>query len=305
MRTAFINQLMEEARKDRSIFLLTGDLGFSVLEPFAKEFPERFVNVGIAEQNMAGIAAGLALDGWNVFTYSIANFPTLRSLEQIRYDICYHDLNVTVVSGRRGLCIRRARRIASCDRRHCDHARDPEYGGRIPGRSDRSETDHVRAREAQRPELFAAWKGGGADRSSRTLKETPVGRALEVRKGKGTVILACGSILKYADTFLKEHRPDFGLYSFPFVKPIDKELLAKIAFEYAHVITLEEHQKSGGFGSAVLEAYNDLLEEGKIKMLPNIKRVAIPDIFLHVAGTQEYLRKIAGLEEELKKDAGA
>lgn len=98
MRTAFINQLMEEARKDRSIFLLTGDLGFSVLEPFAKEFPERFVNVGIAEQNMAGIAAGLALDGWNVFTYSIANFPTLRSLEQIRYDICYHDLNVTVVS---------------------------------------------------------------------------------------------------------------------------------------------------------------------------------------------------------------
>ena len=71
------------------------------------------------------------------------------------------------------------------------------------------------------------------------------------------------------------------------------------------MITLEEHQKSGGFGSAVLEAYNDLLEEGKIKMLPNIKRVAIPDIFLHVAGTQEYLRKIAGLEEELKKDAGA
>ena len=98
MRTAFINQLTEEARKDRSIFLLTGDLGFSVLEPFAKEFPDRYINVGIAEQNMTGIAAGLAMDGWNVFIYSIANFPTLRAMEQIRYDICFHNLNVKVVA---------------------------------------------------------------------------------------------------------------------------------------------------------------------------------------------------------------
>ena len=170
MRTAFINQLMEEARKDRSIFLLTGDLGFSVLEPFAKEFPERFVNVGIAEQNMAGIAAGLALDGWNVFTYSIANFPTLRSLEQIRYDICYHDLNVTVVSVGAGYA------YGALGASH--HATEdiaimraiPNMVVASPGDPIEARTDHVRAREAQRPELFAAWKGGGADRSSRDFE---------------------------------------------------------------------------------------------------------------------------------------
>ena len=86
MRTNFINQLIEEARHNDKIFLLVGDLGYHVVEPFEKEFPDRFLNVGIAEQNMTGIAAGLALSGYNVYTYSIGNFPTLRCLEQIRND---------------------------------------------------------------------------------------------------------------------------------------------------------------------------------------------------------------------------
>ncbi|MEO8447904.1 MAG: transketolase, partial [bacterium] len=98
MRTAFIEQLIEEARKDENIFLVVGDLGFSVVEPFAKEFPERFLNAGVSEQNMTGIAAGLAMEGYTVFTYSIANFPTLRCMEQIRYDVCYHNLNVKIVA---------------------------------------------------------------------------------------------------------------------------------------------------------------------------------------------------------------
>src|SRR5882672_9499131 len=98
MRTAFIKRLIVEARTDARVFLITGDLGFSVLEPFANEFPDRFLNVGVAEQNMTGIAAGLAMEGYTVFTYSIANFPTLRCIEQIRYDVCYHNLNVKIVS---------------------------------------------------------------------------------------------------------------------------------------------------------------------------------------------------------------
>ena len=98
MRTAFINQLIEEAKSNDKIFLLVGDLGFSVVEPFAEQFPERYLNVGIAEQNMAGIAAGLAMEGYCVYIYSIGNFPTLRCMEQIRYDICYHNLNVKIVA---------------------------------------------------------------------------------------------------------------------------------------------------------------------------------------------------------------
>jgi len=98
MRTAFINQLIIEARNNPKIFLIVGDLGFSVVEPFAKEFPDRFLNAGVAEQNMTGIAAGLAKEGYTVFTYSIGNFPTLRCMEQIRYDVCYHNLDVKIVA---------------------------------------------------------------------------------------------------------------------------------------------------------------------------------------------------------------
>lgn len=103
MRTAFIRELIEQARRDPRIFLVVGDLGYSVVEPFAEEFADRFLNAGVAEQNMTGVAAGLASEGYHVFTYSIANFPTLRCLEQIRNDVCYHNLPVTVVAVGAGL----------------------------------------------------------------------------------------------------------------------------------------------------------------------------------------------------------
>ena len=98
MRTAFFKSLLEMAEQDDRVFLTVGDLGFSVVEPFVSRFPHRYLNTGIAEQNMTGIAAGLALSGKVVFTYSIANFTTLRCLEQIRNDAAYHDANVKVVS---------------------------------------------------------------------------------------------------------------------------------------------------------------------------------------------------------------
>ena len=98
MRTAFIKQLVEEAAINDKIFLIVGDLGYSVVEMFAEKYPERFLNAGIAEQNMIGVAAGLAKEGYNVYVYSIGNFPTLRCMEQIRYDVAYHNLNVKIVS---------------------------------------------------------------------------------------------------------------------------------------------------------------------------------------------------------------
>ena len=97
MRTTFIDTLIELAEENPRIFLLTGDLGYSVVERFQKKFPDRFVNAGIAEQNMTGVAAGLALAGFHPFTYSIANFATLRCFEQIRNDIAYPNLSVTIV----------------------------------------------------------------------------------------------------------------------------------------------------------------------------------------------------------------
>src|SRR5262249_3580196 len=97
MRTAFIEALFELAKQDQRIVLITGDLGFSVIEPFMQTLPKQFVNAGVAEQNMTGVAAGMALSGKIVFTYSIGNFPTLRCLEHVRNDVCYHNANVKVV----------------------------------------------------------------------------------------------------------------------------------------------------------------------------------------------------------------
>ena len=98
MRDTFIEYLTELAENNKNIFLLVGDVGYNVVEKFQKKFPDRYLNVGVAEQNMTGIAAGLATEGYHVFTYSIANFPTFRCAEQIRNDIDYHNLPVTVVA---------------------------------------------------------------------------------------------------------------------------------------------------------------------------------------------------------------
>ena len=97
MRDTFVKTLLEIAKKDKNVYIVTGDLGFGVLRPFWEELPDQIINAGIAEQNMTSIAAGLALQGKIVYTYSIGNFPTLRCIEQIRNDCAYHNANVKVV----------------------------------------------------------------------------------------------------------------------------------------------------------------------------------------------------------------
>src|SRR5215467_2018317 len=103
MRTAFFCSLLRLAEQDDRVHLIVGDLGFGVVEKFAQRFPNRFLNAGVAEQNMTSVAAGMALSGKIVFTYSIANFPILRCLEQVRNDVCYHNANVKVVAVGGGL----------------------------------------------------------------------------------------------------------------------------------------------------------------------------------------------------------
>src|SRR5438445_7860670 len=103
MRTAFIQTLNELADRDPRVCLVVGDLGFSVIEEFAERFPDQFLNAGVAEQNMIGLAAGMSMTGKIVLTYSIGNFGTLRCLEQIRNDVCYHRANVKVVAVGGGL----------------------------------------------------------------------------------------------------------------------------------------------------------------------------------------------------------
>ena len=297
MRTAFIDQLIEDAKINDKIFLLVGDLGFSVVEPFAELFPERFLNVGIAEQNMAGIAAGLAMEGFCVFIYSIGNFPTLRCMEQIRYDICYHNLNVKIVAVGGGYA------YGPLGPSH--HATEeigmlrtiPNLIVCAPG--DPIETKAITefCSRTNSPCYMRVGKAGEPYVHDRqTALNFTLGNILEIRKRGEIAVFVMGAMLKYATDFIDQNEIESSIYSFPFIKPINRIQLLKIFKSYTKIITIEEHQASGGFGSAILELLNDLVEEGKLASPPMIKRIAIGDKFYSVAGSQEYLRKLAKLE---------
>ncbi len=294
MRTAFIQQLIEEAKKHDDVFLLVGDLGFSVVEPFAELFPDRFLNVGIAEQNMTGVAAGLAMEGYNVFTYSIGNFPTLRCMEQIRYDVCYHNLSVKIVAVGGGYAYGPL---------GVSHHTTEDIGmlRTIPGLTvcapgDPAETKMITSQLCNNklPGYIRLGKAGEPVVHD-TNKQLIFGKILQVIKGNGTAVLTTGGMLAPAKDHIIRGKKGWGLYSVPIIKPIDKETLISIANLHSDIITLEEHQKSAGFGSAILEALNDLRSDGSIDNIPLIKIIAIPDMFIGYAGTQEYLRTQAGL----------
>lgn len=294
MRTAFIEQLILEARKNPRVFLITGDLGYSVLEPYQNEFPERFLNAGIAEQNMTGIAAGLALQGFIVFTYSIGNFPTLRCMEQIRYDICYHNLNVKIIAVGGGYS------YASLGTSH--HATEeigmlrslPNMLVSAPG--DPIETKLVTSAIVKHngPAYIRLGKAGEPNVHN-SIRTVEIGQAIKVLNGRRVAVLSTGSMLKYAFDNINSNEFGYSLYSFPFIKPLDSETLKHIAKEYNEIITIEEHQRNTGFGSAILEVLHDLLESNELEFIPKVRRIAIPNMFIDVAGTQDHLRRLSGL----------
>lgn len=299
MRTNFINQLIEEARRNEKIFLLVGDLGYHVIEPFAEEFPDRFLNVGIAEQNMAGIAAGLAMTGYNVYFYSIGNFPTIRCLEQIRNDIAYHQANVKVVSVGAGYA------YGSLG---ATHQATEEIGALrvLPNMVVATPGDPLEARAITKisasydgPMYIRLGKAGEKTVHSEDSIDLKIGDIYSVitREGNQTAVFACGNILDAALHQINEENLNYDLYSVPFVKPINKEQLINIVKTHpAGLITIEEHQKSCGMGSAIVEILNDLYYEGNIEVYPKVKRIAIPDEFADVVGTQVFLREHEGLK---------
>jgi len=301
MRTTFINQLITEAKANEKVFLLVGDLGFSVVEPFAELFPDRYLNVGIAEQNMAGIAAGLAMEGYCVFIYSIGNFPTLRCMEQIRYDICYHNLNVKIVAVGGGFA------YGSLGASH--HATE-EFGmlRTIPDLVVCAPGDPV---EAKAITTFAAGYDGPCYvrigkagepfvHQENDLMKLSLGDIVKIKDKGDVAVFTTGAMLYYAVDFIKQNDIIASVYSFPFIKPMNKNILSEIFKSYSKIITIEEHQLQGGFGSAILEMANDMIQEGSLLTFPHIKRIAIPNKFFSVAGSQEYLRKLADLV--LKKE---
>lgn len=293
MRTAFINQLIEEARHNDKIFLLVGDLGYHVVEPFAQEFPDRFINAGIAEQNMAGVAAGLAMTGYNVFIYSIGNFPTLRCYEQIRNDISYHKANVKIIAVGAGYA------YGSLGATH-QSTEDigamrtlPDMVVCTPGDPIEAQAIAATSSSYDGPMYIRLGKAGektvhdGASLSMRVGDLIPV----QVSNVNNVAVLACGNILSAVKQQIEVENLPYDLYSVPFVKPIDRDNLRDIVLKYPdRIITIEEHQLSCGMGSAIVEQLNDMYSKDIIPYYPRVNRIAIPDEFADVVGTQQYLR---------------
>lgn len=298
MRNNFIKTLIEEAEKNEKIFLIVGDLGFSVVEEFRDKFPDRFLNIGIAEQNMAGFASGLAKEGFTVFIYSIGNFPTLRALEQIRYNICYHNADVKIVSVGAGYA------YGALGASH--HAtEDIGILRTLPNLKILSPSDPFEAKKLtsyaannKGPIYLRLGKAGETDLLPNATNNIESGkpRIINEEKGNKTAIFATGNISLMAKNFVEENSLKSSLYTFPFLSDIDEDHLKSILKKYSKIITLEEHQSNCGFGSLILEKCNNLENSDRSFFRPIILRKAIPNLFISEAGNQEFLRKVANLE---------
>jgi transketolase len=295
MRTAFINALINRAREDGRIFLLVGDLGYSVVEPFAQEFPHRFVNAGVAEQNMTGVATGLALCGKIVFTYSIANFPTLRCLEQIRNDVCYHNANVKIVAVGGGLS------YGAQGMTH--HATEDLATMRaLPNMTVVAPGDPVET--ALATQAIVEWPGpcylrlgkAGEPIVHETTPKFQIGKAVMVRKGNDVTLISSGGML-YNTVQAAEQLARQGIkarvLSMHTLKPLDAEAVLTAAQETGGIMSIEEHSIIGGLGSAVAE----VLAESSNSHIA-FKRMGIRDAFCTQVGSQEHLREINGLSVE-------
>ncbi|TVY07221.1 transketolase family protein [Paenibacillus cremeus] len=292
MRDTFVKTLIEIAKKDKKVHLITGDLGFGVLKPFWEEFPEQFTNAGIAEQNMTGLAAGMALEGKIVYTYSIGNFPTLRCLEQIRNDCAYHNANVKVV------CVGGGFVYGSLGMSH--HAtEDLSIMRALPGVTVLAPGDLVEAEYATKAiyenngTCYLRLGRGGEKRIHEKLNEFKIGEAIKVRDGSKVAILSTGAIFDEvieASELLKRVGITPSLYTFPTVKPIDKKAIEVCAEKYELIVTIEEHNIIGGFGSAISEVLGEL-RVPKARLL----KIGLEDKYSSVVGSQKYLRDVYGI----------
>jgi transketolase len=295
MRTAFINTLFEMAKLNKQIMLLTGDLGFSVFEMFNDALPRQYINMGIAEQNMTGVAAGLAIEGKIPLIYSIVPFATMRNFEQIRNDICYQNLNVKIVGVGAG--------FSYGPYGHTHHGLEVIGILRIldyltilaPGDPIEVKFATKAMLEHKGPVYLRLGKAG--EPTVHTKKTIPfkIGKGILIEEGRDLTIIATSiSLFRAFEVVnrLKKKGLSVRFVSMPSIKPLDEKIILDCAKKTTALFTIEEHSIIGGLGSAVAE----ILSESSANVL--FKRIAVPDRFSSVIGDQEYMRENAGLSLE-------
>ncbi|MEM6750329.1 MAG: transketolase C-terminal domain-containing protein [Planctomycetota bacterium] len=295
MRNAFADELLKIALEDPKVVMLSGDIGNRLFDKFKEQAPERFFNCGVAEANLIGVAAGLAMDGLRPVAYTIVPFITARCLEQIRVDLCYHNLPVTVVGVGGGLS------YASLGGTH--HAcEDLAMLRCLPEMDVYAPADAMEVRGCLRSALSndsPAYVRIGKKREPVFHKSVPdcrPGGSVQLKPGADAVLLACGNILPVvmeAAERLASQGIEAAVHSAYGVKPLDDALLTRAFRDYPVVATVEEHTLLGGYGSAVAEWLADRPDPAAARA--RLLRMGTGDSFLHEAGSQAHARRRFGL----------
>ncbi|WP_151736540.1 transketolase family protein [Paenibacillus tengchongensis] len=286
MRDTFIAELVRQAELDERIFLITPDIGFSVLEKFKDRFPDRFLNVGIAEQNAVGVAAGLALSGKIVYVYSIVPFVTMRCFEQVRVDLAYMNTNVRMVGVGAGFSYGPAgathHSIEDIAIMRCL----PNMTVCCPGDPIEVKSIISQSVSHEGPMYIRLGKNREPEIHSQDAALT-IGRAAKVVEGRDVCIFTTSNMLELGYKWTQElatRGVSSSLISMHTMKPFDSQSVLEMIKLGIPIVTLEEHNVIGGLASAVSEV---IAESG---MSVKFKKIGIPDVFSHVVGDHEFVR---------------
>jgi transketolase len=294
MRNAFAEELTRVAATDKRVVVLSGDIGNRLFDKVKTVDPLRFYNCGVAEANMMGVAAGMALSGLRPFVYTITPFTTTRCFEQIRVDVCYHHAPVVIVGTGSGLS------YAELGPTH-HSLEDMAILRTLPGMRVLAPCDSSELREAlhevlkdDSPTYIRIGKKGEADIHSSPPKLS-LGKALVIKPGNDVAMLCAGNMmaetLKAAEILISQGK-SVEVVSFHTVKPLDHEYLQNASNRFKLIVTVEEHSRIGGFGSAVAEWRMD--QKSQLTQLS----FGTDDEFMHEVGSQAYARRKFGLTAE-------
>lgn len=295
MRNAFAAEITELAGRDERLVLLMGDIGNHLFDRYKERYAERFYNCGVAEANMVGMAAGLASCGLRPVCYTITPFITSRCLEQIRVDLCYHNVPVIIVGIGGGLS------YASLGATHhsCEDVAFlrilPRMTVVCPG--DAWEVSlALRAALKHDGPVYIRIGKKGEPLIHQQQPEFAIGKGIVVRPGDDVCFLSTGNILPVAMQASEELGKQGVLaqvVSFHTVKPLDEVLLSEVFEKCTVVVTVEEHSILGGLGGSVAEWLAD-----RVPQKARLCRIGTADTFLHEAGEQDYARQYFGLTPE-------
>ena len=297
MRDQFARTLYDVAQKTPDVFIVVADISPAAsMAPFRAEFPDRFINVGVAEQSMIGLCAGLALRGCRPFAYTIATFSIYRPFEQVRDDICYQNLPVTIVGIGAG--------IAYSTLGGTHHAQeDVAIMSALPNMTVLAPCDPTETAAATRaaverngPVYLRLGKSGEPDLTSQAIDPFVFGKIRRLRPGRDVCILSYGPITKMAfdaaDAIERESGATVAVTSVHTLKPLDREGIARVLQQFATVVVLEEHSPRGGLGGQVKEIAWELGARCRLTTL------SLQDEFIHAFGSHAYLLGRHGLSVE-------